>query len=66
MKTFRFTTKTRCGKTDMIVEEADTLELAKAKYQLHVANKHTPMQLVKIEVKWDGCGTAGWIRILRG
>lgn len=66
MKTFRFTTKTRCGKTDMIVEEADTLELAKAKYQLHVANKHTPMQLVKIEVKWYGCGTAGWIRILRG
>ena len=66
MKTFRFTTKTRCGKTDMIVEEADTLELAKAKYQLHVANKHTPMQLVKIEVKWCGFGTAGWIKILRG
>lgn len=66
MKTFRFTTKTRCGKTDMIVEEADTLELAKAKYQLHVANKHTPMQLVKIEVKWYGFGTAGWIKILHG
>lgn len=54
MKTFRFTTLTRCGKTDIIVQEAGTLELAKAKYQLHVANKHSPMKLMKVEVKWHG------------
>jgi hypothetical protein len=63
MKTFRFTTKTMCGKTDMIIEEADTLELAKAKYQLHIANKHSPMELVQIEVKWFGVGLSGWMKV---
>lgn len=65
MKTFRFTTKTQCGKTDMIIEEADTLELAKAKYRLHVANKHSPMKLVKVEVKWYRVGNTGWMIIIR-
>ena len=65
MKTFRFTAKTQCGKTDMAIEEADTLELAKAKYQLHIANKHSPMKLVRIEVKWFGLGLSGWMKVVR-
>ena len=65
MKTFRFTAKTRCGKTDTVIEEADTLELAKAKYQLHIANKHSPMKLVCTEVKWLGNGISGWMKVVR-
>jgi len=48
----------------MIIEEADTLELAKAKYRLHVANKHSPMKLLKVEVKWYGAGISGWMNII--
>ncbi len=51
MATFRFTTKTQCGKTDVIVQNGDTIEDAKAKYMFHNAMKHSPMQLIKTEVK---------------
>ena len=61
MNTYRFTTKTRCGKTDIIVQEADTLEEAKAKYKFYNAIRHTPMKLIKTEIKVAfGCG---WMQI---
>lgn len=60
MNTFRFTTKTRCGKTDIIVQDADTLEGAKAKYMLHNAMKHTPMKLIKIEMLMRFNGSSTW------
>lgn len=63
MNTFRFTTKTQCGKTDIIVQDADTLEGAKAKYMLHNAMKHTPMKLVKIEVRVRFGGFSNWMPV---
>lgn len=60
MNTFRFTARTQCGKTNIVVEEAQTLEAAKAKYKLHVAMKHSPMKLLKTEVKTGSNGLFDW------
>ena len=53
MNVYRFTTKTKCGKTDVIVQNADTLAEAKEKFHRHNELTHTPMALVKLEYK---CG----------
>ena len=54
MHTYRFTTKTRCGRTNIIVQNADTLAEAREKYQKHNAKTHTPMVVVKVEIKCCG------------
>jgi len=51
MNTYRFITKTKCGKTDVVVQNADTLYEAREKFHKHNELKHTPMVLVKIEFK---------------
>ena len=53
MNVYRFTTKTKCGKTDVIVQNADTLAEAKEKFHRRNELTHTPMTLVKVECK---CG----------
>ena len=55
MNTYRFVAKTRCGKTNVIVQNADTLAEAREKYLKHNAMTHTPMTIVKVETK--RCGT---------
>lgn len=54
MNTYRFTTKTKCGKTDVVVQNADTLAEAREKFHRHNELTHTPMALVKVEYKRDG------------
>jgi hypothetical protein len=42
---------TKCGVKDVIVESGDSFDDAYAKYKFHVAMKHSPMKLLKIEQK---------------
>ena len=54
MSTFRFTYKTKCGKTDTAVETGDTLDEARQKAKLHIENKHSEMTLLKSEYECGG------------
>ena len=54
MQTYRFITQTRCGKTDVIVQEANTLYEAKEKFRKHNELKHSPMKLIRVEFKLNG------------
>lgn len=54
MTTYRFTAKTRCGRTDVVVMDAPTLDMAKRMAKEHVWDKHTPVEVTKTEVKRDG------------
>ena len=51
MATFRMTYKTRCGKTNTVVETGDYYEEALSKARTHIELKHSPMTLVLAEVK---------------
>lgn len=51
MNWYKFTMKTACGKTNVVIQQADTLQEAKDKYFKHNVLKHTPMTVIKIEVK---------------
>lgn len=59
MHTYRITCRTQCGKTDVIVENGNCYAEAWQKAKQHVFQKHSPMQVLKAEVK-DG---SSWIRV---
>lgn len=51
MNWYKFTFTTQCGKTNVVVQQADTLAEAKDKVYKHNILTHTPMQLKKIELE---------------
>ena len=53
-KIFRFTYKTKCGKFNTVIETGETLEEAKIVANRHVENKHSPMELKKVECRNHG------------
>lgn len=57
--TFRLTARTRCGKTDSAVMEAETLQEAREKAERHVWSKHSPVVQLTAEVKTP----SGWERV---
>lgn len=62
MNTYRFTLKTKCGKTDVAAFNAGTLEEAEGMLKRHLIQKHSPMKLLRIDVK---CGMYGTWSIVK-
>ena len=60
MNTYRITFMTLCGKMNLVIQTADTLEEAKNKAYRHNILTHSPMKIVRTEVR----GLDGrWTRI---
>lgn len=59
MNTFRFTAITQCGKTNIIIQMANSLWEAKDKLLKHNILKHSTMNIIKTEVMDHGI----WCRV---
>jgi hypothetical protein len=59
VSTFKFVCITRCGKTNICIQNADTLYEAKNKFHKYNVLSHSPMRLLYIEYQINGV----WFRV---